>query len=373
MIPGPSDNIKEMLATMLEKVLVELNKRAFEEYIKTVGLAEGMAMMRLYKKRNGYILISIVKNKMGIRGTGLDALVIPFALGQASLNTNPQAVSGVITDKGAAVTVQDCIFRGASQEFCVTISHYTSDLMCEAINPDYECIWTHHINQTDPYCRYVYKKKGEHVDLDNPGQVVSVVNLPPIPEADKRFMRNFILTHFWDATTEAFMDLKGSKVTLDHLLPVAYDIGFEMGEGFKKSNPTTVLTVSMIGGMFELLGQIMNQMGTSRHVSHDEFYREITDCPFQTFPNEVCRQIESVFQGMVQSINPDLEFSYGRMMNDGAETCSWSVRKKGMTPSPDMVADSVAQSMDPLLILKSRLARGEISVEEYEKIRNVIS
>jgi predicted hydrocarbon binding protein len=373
MILGPSDHMKELLASMLEKVLIELNERTFEEYIKTVGLVEGMAMMRLYKKRNGYILISIVKNKMGLKGTGIDALVMPMALGQMALNADPRAVKGVFTDKGAAITVENCIFRGASPEFCVTISHFTSDLMCEAIDPDYECIWTHHINRNDPYCRYVFKKKAEHIDLMNPGKTISVLNFPPIPEDDKRFMRNFILTHFWDATTEAFMDLRGSKETLDHLIPVANNLGREMGEALKKSGQTPPQTVDMIGDMFDMLGGIMTQQGTIRPVSQNEFCKDITDCPFQTFPNEVCRQIEALFQGMVHAINPDIEFSYGKMMNAGAPICSWSVRKKGMVPSTDAVEVTVSQSIDSIGILKSRLAKGEISIDEYDKIRKVIS
>jgi hypothetical protein len=335
-------------------------------------VVDGMAMMRLYKKRNGYILISMVKNKLGIKGTGLDALVMPLAVGQVSLNTNLQAVEGIYTEKGASVKVHDCLFRGASQEFCVTISHFTTDLMCEAIDPDYECIWTHHINKNDPYCRYVYKKKGEHVDLMDPGKIVAVLNIPSIPEVDLRFMKNFILTHFWDATTEAFMDLRGSKETLDHLIPVAYDLGHEMGETFKGPGQAPSLTPEMIGGMFAMLGEIMTQQGTNRPVSQNEFCKDITDCPFQTFPNEVCRQIEALFQGMVHAINPDLEFSYGKMMNAGAPICSWSVRNRGMVPSTDVVKETASRSIDPLSILKLRLAKGEISIEEYDKIINVI-
>ena len=364
MIPGPSDHIKEMLSSMLERVLIEMNIRAFNEYIKTVGLVDGMAIMRLYKKRNGYILLSLIKNKVGIKGTGLDALVLPMALGQVALNANPLAVEGIITEGGAVVKVHDCIFKGASPEFCVTISHYTADLMCEAINPDYECIWTHHLNKGDPYCRYIYKKKGEHVDLANPGRTITVLNFPSMPEADRRDIRNFVLTHFWDATTEAFMDLRGSHETLEHLIPVAYKLGQEMGEAFKKADPTPSETIAMVGDMFDMLGQMMHQMGTTQHVSNNEFYKEVTDCPFQTFPNEMCRQIEALFKGITHAINPDYEFSYGEMINAGARTCSWSVRKKG-EPVKGKPKDMIAAG-DPTKILAIRYANGEITEEELE-------
>ncbi|MDD1770059.1 MAG: SHOCT domain-containing protein, partial [Methanomassiliicoccales archaeon] len=323
--------------------------------------------------RNGYVLLSLIKKKVGIKGTGLDAIVMPMALGQMALNRDPKAVEGVITDQAAVVKVHDCIFKGASPEFCVTISHYTADLVCEAINPDYECVWTHHLNQGDPYCRYIYKKKQDNLDFANPGKTISVLNFPPMPEEDRLDIRNFVLTHFWDATTEAFMDLRGSKVTLDHLLPVAYQIGQEMGEAFRKVDTTPTITTAMIGGMFDMLGQMMHQRGRTSRVSHDEFRKDISECAFQTFPNEMCRQMEALLQGITKSVNPDVEFSYGCMMNDGAPKCSWSVRKKGTMPSPNnYVEEAVSQSQDNLSILKSRLASGEISLDEFEKIRKVI-
>jgi hypothetical protein len=373
-MPGPSDHIREMLSTMLEKALIQLNIRTFDEYIKTVGLVDGMAIMRLYKKRNGYILLSLIKNKVGIRGTGLDALVLPMALGQVSLNSDPRNVKGEIREGGGIVEVHDCVFKGATPEFCVTISHYTADLICEAINPDYECLWTHLLNKGDPYCRYIFKKKGEKVDFENPGKIITTINFPTMPEADARDIRNFVLSHFWDATTEAFMDLRGTRETLDHLLPVAYKIGLEMGAAFKKSDPTPELTVAMVGGMFDMLGDIMHQIGTPTRASSDEFVKEIADCPFRTFPNEMCRQIEALYQGMVEAVNPDLEFSYGSMMNDGGRICLWSVRRKGTTPtSANLIEQNIAQAQDPMYLLKARLAKGEIGLDEFNAIKKAIS
>lgn len=372
--PGPSDQIKEMLSTMLEKALIQLNIRTFNEYIKTVGIPEGMPVMRLYKKRNGYILLSMIKSKMGIKGTGLDALLLPLTMGALALNSDAKNVESSITEGGGVIKVHDCIFKGASPEMCVTISHYTADLICEAINPDYECLWTHQLNNGDPYCRCVWKKRKENVNLENPGKLIANLNLPPIPKSDLMDIRNFTLSHFWDATTEAFVDLRGSQVTMDHLLPVAYEIGQEMGTSLKNSGTSPELTAAMIGGMFDMLGNIMHQVGTSIPPSPDEFIKEITDCPFQTYPNEMCRQIEALYQGIVEAVNPDLEFSYGSMMNDGGRICSWSVRRRGTTPAPtNFIGQNIAQNQDPMYLLKTRLAKGEINLDEFNAIRKAIS
>ena len=372
--PGQSDNVREMLSSMLEKALIQMNIRTYNEYIKTVGLADGMPIMRLYKKRNGYLLLSMIKSKVGIKGVGLDALILPLALGAVALNSDPKNVEAMITEGGGVIKVRDCIFKGATPEFCVTISHFTADLICEAINPDYECLWTHQINNGDPFCRCVWKKKIEKVNLENPGKVITTINFPPMSEADLRDIRNFVLSHFWDATTEAFMDLRGSRETLDHLLPVAYKLGQEMGEAFKKSGPTPELTVAMVGGMFDMLGDIMHQTSTPPRTSSDEFMKEIADCPFRTYPNEMCRQIEALYQGIVEAINPDLEFSYGSMMNDGGRSCAWSVRRKGTTPSPtNFIGQNVAQAQDPMFLLKTRLVKGEINLDEFNAIRKAIS
>jgi predicted hydrocarbon binding protein len=372
--PGQSDFIKEMLSTMLEKALIELNIRTFDEYIKTVGVADGMAIMRLYKKRNGYILLSMMKKQVGFKGNGLDSLVIPMTLGAMALNSNPRNVETSITEGGGVIKVHDCIFRNATPEFCVTISHFTADLICEAINPDYECIYTHQLTNGDPYCRCIYKKKGEKVNLKNPGRTITHLNFAETPEAVRRDIRNFTLSHFWDATTEAFMDLRGSRETLDHLLPVAYQIGYEMGEAFRKTDPTPAITFAMMGGTFDMLGEIMHQVGTTTNTSQDEFIKVISDCPFQTFPNEMCRQIEALYQGLTQAVNPDAEFSYREMINDGGRICSWSVRRKGITPTPtNFIEQNMAKAQDPINLLKTRLAKGEISLDEYETIKRAIS
>ncbi len=373
-MPGPSDHIKDILSIMLEKALVQLNIRTFNEYIKTVGLADGMAVMRLYKKRNGYILLSLIKNKVGTKGTGLDAIILPMALGQVALNSDPKNVEGAITEGGGVVKVHDCIFKGATPEFCVTISHYTADLICEAINPDYECIWTHHLNEGDPYCRYIYKKKGDRVDLENPGRIITPLSFPPMPESDLRDIRNFILSHFWDSTTEAFMDLQGSWVTMDHLLPIAYQIGEEMGHELRELGTTQGLTVAMAGSMLDTLGDIIHQIGTPTRASSDEFVKAVVDCPFRTFPREICRQIESLYQGLIHAIRPDLEFSYMEMMNEGGRQCAWSLRRKGISPSQsNLIGQNAPLTQDPMIQLKMRLAKGEIDLDEYHAIRKAIS
>ncbi len=115
----------------------------------------------------------------------------------------------------------------------------------------------------------------------------------------------------------------------------------------------------------------MKQWGNAQVLSKEELRKEITDCPFQIFPNEICKVLEALVQGVIDEINPDMVYSYEKMMTKGEETCVWNLRTKGTAPV--IIEEQEDEMVDPLAILKVRLAKGEIDKETYEEIRSIIS
>jgi hypothetical protein len=71
--------------------------------------------------------------------------------------------------------------------------------------------------------------------------------------------------------------------------------------------------------------------------------------------------MEAFNDGACKSIDPNLDFEYEKMMTRGDEKCIWSIRRR-KGASQDFLRD-------PLHVLKHRLARGEITVKEYDEIR----
>jgi hypothetical protein len=91
----------------------------------------------------------------------------------------------------------------------------------------------------------------------------------------------------------------------------------------------------------------------------------VGECPFAgSAPPETCLQYESFFNGICEAIDPSYEFAYDRMMTKGDKTCHWTIRKIGQTVSRD---DAVPE--DPIKVLKLRYAKGEITREEYQRMK----
>lgn len=362
---------QEAVMYLADQALLELGKQAFQALVDASGMVDAAAAMKPYKNRNAYILLCMMKKRINLLGTTIDKLITPLALAQATLG-GPENVHQEIRERGAECRVDKCPYQDASPEFCVVISHFTSDLMCEAINPDYEVIWTHHLTNGDPYCRYVYRKKNEpNKDTEDLGRIV--MTLPPIemPPHEAVAIRNFILTHWLDAVTEAFVDLHGSEKTISILVPIAKNIGREAGKWLAVDRKEMRRDAATIGHLVDLFGKGITQRGRTHYLSMDELVKEITDCPWQTLPYELCKQIEAIFQGVCESLNPELEYGYDSMIPKGDEICRWHMRLSGVAPT--IIHQERPETMDPVAMLKMRLARGEIDRTEYEDLMVIIS
>jgi hypothetical protein len=135
------------------------------------------------------------KQNFSVQGNGPDALSISYLLGSMGVSNN---ISGEIRERGAVGTTRNCGLKDAPLSLCFAISHFASEGMCDAINTDYECIWTHHESDGYEYCRYVFKKKSEHIiDLDDLGAIITPVGVPLIEGLPRMAMRRWLLAGFW--------------------------------------------------------------------------------------------------------------------------------------------------------------------------------
>ncbi len=127
--------------------------------------------------------------------------------------------------------------------------------------------------------------------------------------------------------------------------------------------PNAGSNAETLGHMAQAMCKALNQRGSPNFISEDEFVMQITDCPCQTFSPEFCGQHGILIDGIIEVLNPAYEFVYDRMMTKGDKTCHWTIRKRAKTPS-------VGQSAQDLL--KARLVRGEISEEDYRRMKELI-
>ena len=365
-----TDEVHASLRDFMDNALAGLAKQGFKELADRSGVVDAVDAVKPYKNRNAYILLCMLKKRLQLKGKGIETLITPLCCAQVGIG-GVENVHSEIRERGAVCYVDRCTYGDAIPEFCVVISHYTADIICDALNPEYECIWTHHLANGDPYDRYIYRKKAEHyANLDDLGKTILTIPKMDVPKKEERELRDYVLNNVLDAVVEGFIDLHGSEKTLEVLVPMAKRIGLEAGDRLARQNPEMKNDASTIGHLIDMLGQSTMQRGSVQHLSEDELCKEVTDCPFQTFTYEMCKLLEALLQGVVQSLNPDLDFSYDSMMTRGEHVCRWHVRSKDAIPISIQVEHGVA---DPLAVLRMRLAKGEIDMDEFNEIRALIA
>jgi len=349
-------------ADLMVRVLVELNTSGFEELVKLSGKAEALAAVKPYRYSSGSIVVSEAKKKMPIQGNGPDALLMAYAFGTLTV-VPPENVTGKVCEKGAVGESRNCLFKEASPEFCMFISHYSSEGVADALNPDYECIWTHHETSGDPYCRYVFKKKSDPISvLDDLGKTLFELPSFQMPKEQCQAAALWANGHFLHDISKAFADLHGEEKAREVLGANAWRIGNEMGVWLAENSEELRNDVVVIGKLVRSMENALGQRDNFVVISKNEVTNEITDCSEQVLYGEVCKQYESFFKGMLNAINPDYEMTYDKMITHGGDKCHWTIRKN---------ADP-KKTIEPIKALKLRYANGEISEVEYRNMKKVL-
>jgi len=328
MEPKSVSENRVVLSELACNVLTEFNMSALNEFMKLAGPLDTMAHIRPFKKRSSLTLLIETRRQMNLKGNGPDQIAMPFYVAHSALG-NPEDAELEIKEGGVVGTNHDCIFKNATPEFCVVISHLAGEAFCEALNPEYDMIWTHHITAGDPYCRYVVKKKTTpYTNLDDLGKTLATLPKVNLPKEELLRIKGWILGHFWGCTTEGFVDYCGSEKTMEILGANANRIGLGAGTYLVQSGMIKERNVTGVGQLIDEFGKGSEQYGDVVRSSNNEYSKEIVNCPFKSLPCEICKQFESFFNGVCKAVSPDLEFKYSKMMTAGDHSCLWSVTKK---------------------------------------------
>jgi hypothetical protein len=119
--------------------------------------------------------------------------------------------------------------------------------------------------------------------------------------------------------------------------------------------------------LLDLIGfvQTLHQRSSVAEIHGDKVEGVVTECPFSAYPPEICHQYEAFFNGVCEVIDPEYEFAYHRMMTKGDKTCQWTISRK----DPDSRERAREEHLpeDPAKMLAVRLAKSEISEEEFDR------
>lgn len=359
---NPDEELDELLYNAVYEAINQMIVSSLDDLIKASGRAEALSTLKPYLKAGMYNQILNARKLMNIEGNGPDAILLTWKVCQSWL-IPPKNIICEVTEKAGVEIVKECPCGKFSPDICIFFSHFGSEALCEFVNPEYECIITHHLTNGDPQCRLVFKKKSDSVSiLKDPGR--TLVTIPNFELANEQARGMFLgggsaCLHIMDS---AFVDLHGSDEATSALSKSAKKIGRDMGIKLLEVNPKIGESIDSVVRLVDSLGKLIQQLGTCSKELSNMVEKEIISCSFQTWTKEVCYQYEALIQGILEAINPNFEFAYDRMMTKGDRKCHWTIKKKDLPKMTD----------DPLRALKMRYVSGEISEVEYRKIKKVL-
>lgn len=336
--------------------------------LEDVGLNHTMEACKHYNEAWGRAMVDLVKERFGQQGSDLEAIAMTGYYGYCC--TSAGHIEPLeIREGGAVCELYACPNPGlkAPPEMCIAMSHIFANSICKTINPDYECIYTHHMGNNDDCCRWVVMKKASKFTLDDLGKLEKDIPLELSMDEMMSFTARMVVFKQLFTFTSAFNDLVGSQRAVERVAPLARETGLRLGAKLRSAAGEKG-DLSMVNDKLDLLGTTLQQRGPPALITESSIEREVTDCPCKGAAPEVCKQLEGVFNGICEAINPDYEFAYDRMMSKGDSTCHWTVRKK----TADMEAAPQEPVDDPLKVLRLRFAKGEITKEEYLEMKALL-
>lgn len=299
----------------------------FRSLLSEVGANKTIEASKIYTKTLGIQTASLAKERFGLEGNGVEEVTLPYYwLHYATSFGHIRPLE--IRDGKAIVELYSCpvTIVNAPPEICVALSHNLAEGLCQAVNPEYEFIFTHHLTNNDGCCRYIVKKRSSKVNLDDLGPLQKTIPLT-LSEDEIRRISWLVCYSSLNSFTSESIDLIGSERTLKLALPQAKELGIKIGKSLVGSMAGNG-NIRTIREKLDFLSLLQDQTGTPARFTESGLEREIKECPYKGSPPEVCKQLEAVYNGVCEAINPDYGFAYDRIMSEGDVICHWVVSKK---------------------------------------------
>lgn len=318
--------------------LAECQVNMFRSLMDEVGPNRALEAIRPFNIFVGKFIAGAAKQRFGPQGIDVEAVAMPYYWAHCGTSQG-HAKPMEIREGKAIVELYACPFSssavGGPPEICVAVSHYIGEGMCEAINPAFEFVFTHHLANGDDRCRYVVKKKSDKFSLDNPGRLERTIPLD-LPQAEMDWWCENETVAELGVFTYASVEPIGPQRTMEIVTPLQRNTGLRLGARLKEEAGGKSDLSALRDGL-DILCCPFSQTSSTALISESGIEKEITDCPFKQYfpanPNSLpmpqeCMQFEEVLKGVCEAMNPDYEFAFDRMMSKGDKTCHWVAKKK---------------------------------------------
>ena len=173
----------------------------------------------------------------------------------------------------------------------------------------------------------------------------------------------------WRLGVQMTLDLLGESLAAESLLAAARMEGQRLGVG-QRHGIGEVLDIDDIASAISIIWEGIGQNGEMIRRDSGSISWVVSECPLKGNHPIACLQRESFLDVFTKGTNPAASLCYEEMnsRNDGQCTRVLTINNAFL----DGRSEDSGADIDPLKILLSRLAKGEISVDEYREMRSFI-
>ena len=363
---------EELPLTPGELFLWNWSSMIFDTFVQEVGIEKALSAVKPFYIHAGMAMAQNALKSTGKQKNDLEALVVSCQFIYESIHRD-NFLPMLIKETCAIGETIACAMRHCRPEICIAYSHFPTQGMCEAINPNYEILWTQHQTDGAPTCKFVIKRKEANIkDLEREDMKERTQRLK-LDGQVKEWVRFDVPGEGGIGLTRVFVDTCGSERTSELLRGRAMEWGEKVGtarlsELREKSIGELAAIVDSYEQSIKQYGKLVNKPNSAE--------KEIEECPLLSGPAEHCQQLEAFFNGICEAIDPNYEFVYDRMMTRGDKTCHWVIGKKGELlkekPNGKTPSSGNNERKKALKALALKYAQGEITKDEYDELKELI-
>jgi hypothetical protein len=353
---------------------IECLVTTFQALVETVGSEATIKLLRPYFEMSGKAFAL----NLGDWTKGDDVylkLAKNFVIGWAPLGVDCKSFRIV---KGEAFFErEECPFLGTLPEICECYCNIIGKSSADQIDPDIGLEMSRGTGRDNPLCKWRFFHTAGPLQSELSDRDLDIESIKSqIPEEEWRWRSHHYTGGVWYMVTYAMVESLGSEVMLDSLSSHMRRNGSSFGLRIKKYQGIEGRDVGSIARALETFSKTLMQKQTVRSTDPEELEVEVEDCMWSIAgyaTPEHCQLVESINDGICKSINPEYEFRYASMKTKGADRCVWKVKRKSLAlKAQSLDSKAVSTNQDLITLLKERLVKGEITLEQYEKIAQVL-
>ncbi len=372
--PGVGPNPDRMDKDLELELYSGLFVSAMKASIDSIGSERTMEFMtpyfRLMGKSNPHLFTETFPTGYPL---GRDSISGHFAIQLANLGMGRKMGPFYLTTKGAYSDMLKCPFRDTIPELCVLVCYDCDRAIYEEYEGDLVPVVFRLEAEGQRYCRWIIKRRGaSNDDPYDVGEPLACLNLREVSVELRTSMIGATNGNPWIHLTRSLVEVLGHEKAMRVLGKYMRHFGHSLGLRLQSSITFDGSDALAINRMLEEINEAGHQNGRIIELSSDRVVKEITECPLSgSSPKEIGEQLSCFANGVCEVINPEFEVTHPKAMCGGDATCVRVISRKAQ--APERASKNLQENDAHIAVLKSRLAKGEISLEEYRQLKEALS